>query len=185
LHLFLESNKVTDPMKQKELRSESVVHLRRAIEIYPDFLNATFDLGRVYETMQQMDSAYVHYEKTTHLDSTFTAPYFSMAIIQQNKGNLAQAIPLYEKFLTRYPYQIEVYANLSYAYYLLGKYDSSVAVNKRSLLFIPNSHEAYVNIGKTYLQMKNNDSAYYYLDRANTLKPGDPMVQSILQQLKK
>jgi tetratricopeptide (TPR) repeat protein len=183
LHLFIESNKETDQQKQKLMREEAVVHLRRAVEIYPPFLNASFDLARVYEALQQTDSAYVLFERTRLIDSSFAAPCFSMAIIQQNKGNYANAISLYETFLSKYPHQMEAYANLSYAYFMQGKYDSSIAINKRALKFSPNSFEPMVNIGKTYLRLNSADSALYYFELARRLKPGDPTIQNLLNQL--
>ncbi len=170
LHLFIESIRETDGGAQKQMREDAVVHLKRAVEIYPKFLNAAYDLGRVYEALQRSDDAFAQYQKTIAIDSTFAAPCFSMAVILHNRGKTAEAIPYYEKFLTKYPTQMEVYANLSYAYYGIKQFDKSIEINHRALLANPAAYEPIVNIGKTYLQMGLPDSAIHYFEVAQQVK---------------
>ncbi len=185
LHLFIESGKETDVVRQKQMREKAAVHLKKAVEIYPAFLNASFDLARVYDALGRKDEAYAQYEKSMQMDSTFVAPGFAMAIIQQNKGNLQAAIPLYEKFLTSYPDQMEVYANMSYAYFKLAKYDSSIAVNKRALVIKPNVFEPTVNIAKTFQYTNQLDSALVYFLQAQRLNPSDASTQQAIASLQR
>ncbi len=184
LHLWIASNAEQDANKQYKLREEAAEHLKRAIEIYPAFLNASFDLGRTYETMGKTEEAYQAYEKTIQIDTGFYAPLFSMAVILDNKGEVKQAIPLYEKYLKKYPTRKEVYANLSYAYFKLGEYENSIATNRRLLLIQPNTYEPTVNIAKTYLQMDVPDSAYLYFERSYAINPREQNIQPIIEQLK-
>lgn len=181
LHLFIESLRETDAVVQKQEREEAVVHLKKAIEIYPKFLNASYDLGRVYEAMQMPDEALAQYRTTTTIDTTFRAPYFSMAVILHNKGKVEEAIPYYEKFLTKYPTQMEVYANLAYAYYSLKQFDKSIEVNHRALAAIPGAYEPLVNMGKTYMQMNLPDSAIRYFEISQQIKPDKSIADLILR----
>ncbi len=184
LHLWIASNSEPDATRQYKLREEAAEHLKKALEIYPPFLNAAYDLGRTYETMGKLDEAYQAYKKTIEIDTGFYAPYFSMAVILDNKGEVKQAIPLYEKYLKKYPTRKEVYANLSYAYFKLGEYENSITTNRRLLAIQPNTYEPTVNIAKTYLQMDVPDSAYLYFERSYAINPREQNISPIIEQLK-
>lgn len=183
LHLYLEATKQADPVKQKELREQAIPHFKRALEIYPKYLNASFDMGRCYEALGKPDEAFEAFENTLKIDSSFVAPCFSMALILHNKGNIERAIPYYEKFLTKYKSQKEVYANLSFAYFGIKQYDKSIEVNKRALAMFPSAFEPTVNIAKTYLNTNQKDSARVYFQKAAEINPNDANIRAVLHQL--
>ncbi|HLP19372.1 MAG TPA: tetratricopeptide repeat protein [Chitinophagales bacterium] len=184
LHLFIASNETTDPVKKQQLREEALPHLKRAIEIYPKFLNASFDYARLLEAMGRYDEAVAAYQKTALIDSNFTVPYFSMGIVYQNQGKFQQAADSYEKYLLNHPKQMDVYANLSYAYYKMEQYDKSIEVNRRALVAQPGGFDPTVNIAKTYLKMRQDDSALYYFEAAQRINPGDGNVAQFINKLK-
>ncbi len=184
LHLMLASSKEPDAVKQKKMHEEALVHFKRAVEIYPKFLNATFDRGRLLEAMGRYDEALVAFTEATLIDTTFTAPYFTMGVIHQNKGRQKEAAECYEKYLVKHPQQMEVYANLSYAYFMQQQFDKSIATNQRALAVMPGAFDATVNIAKTYKQMGQADSALYYLEKAQLIRPNDPNVVSVMVELK-
>jgi len=183
IHLFIESLKVTDNAQKLNMVEEAVVHLKKALDIYPNFLNAAYDLGRAYTSIGRQDLAYQAYEQAMMIDSNFVAPCLDMAIYQQNLGNLPLAVKWYERFLSKYPTQKEAYANLSFAYYKAGDYVSSIAVNQRAIQYLDDDFEPLVNIGKVYFNMKETDSARYYLQRALQLRPADVNIKNTLNAL--
>jgi tetratricopeptide (TPR) repeat protein len=183
LHLFIESINQQDANVQKQMREQAIIHFKKALEIYPKFLNASYDLGRVYESLQMPNEAFAQYQNTISIDTTFRAPCFSMAVILHNQGKAEEAIPYYERFLTKYPTQMEVYANLSYAYYSLRQFEKSIEINHRALAANPNSYEPIINIGKTYMQMNLPDSAIHYFEIGQQLK-ADNSIQAMLLKLK-
>ncbi len=184
LHLSMGSNAEVDILKQKQMREEAVVHLKRAVEIYPGFLNAIFDLGRTYEALGRFDEAYKAYKSAIELDSTFLAPCRFLGLYHDSKANLDSAIYFYKKYLTAYPLESDINANLSYAYFKQGKYDSSIAVNHRYLKLNPNSIDAVTNIAKTYLQANMKDSARVYFRQALTLNPSDANIAKTIKDIK-
>lgn len=184
LHSFIASNKETDVAKKNELRQQAMVHFKRAIEIYPKFLNASFDYARLLDAMGKYDEALKAYQYTTTIEPNFTSPYFSMGIIYQNLNQFDNATKCYEKYLSNHPKQMEAYANLSFAYYKMGDYNNSISVNRKAIANVPeNAFNPLVNIGKTYLKMQINDSALYYFGLAKQLNPTDPYVSQYIQQL--
>lgn len=183
LHLLIDSHKQTDSNKQKEELEQAAEHFKRAVEIYPNFLNAQFDLARTYEALQRYDDAYTAYKRATEIDTTFVVPYFSMAVIQHNKHNLPEAVNLYEKFLKVNYKSVEGYANLSFAYFTMGNYEKSIEVNHRALNIDSNSLGPVVNIGKTYLKMGKVDSALFYFKKAQRINPNDPNISAAVNDL--
>ena len=183
VHLFMISNKEKDPAQQKQLREEAIPHFKKALEIYPDFLNASYDLGRVYEALQRQDEALAQFQNTVKLDTTFVAPYFNMGAIMHNKGQYAAAIAMYEKFLTQYPTQLEAYTNLSFAYFKMNDFDNSIATNIRAIRMTGEAFFPTVNIAKTYMVMNKSDSAMIYLNQAHAMQPNNPGINSLIEQI--
>lgn len=184
LHLFISSNKEPDRNKQNELRKEAATHFARALEIYPRFLNASFDYARLLEAMGRYDDALKAYQQTTTIDTNFTSPYFSMGIIYQNLEQYGRAVECYEKYLSNHLKEEVAYANLSFAYYKQGQYEKSIEISRRSIAANPaNSFNPTVNIAKTYLKMQVNDSALYYFEQAQKLNPTDPNTARFIEQL--
>ncbi|MBK8659536.1 MAG: tetratricopeptide repeat protein [Bacteroidetes bacterium] len=173
VHLLIASANVPVPAEQTRMREEAATHFKKAIEIYPPFLNATYDLGRTYELLGRMDEALAAYQRTTEIDSNFVAPCFNMALYYHNKEDLDKAIPLYEKYISKYPFQKEVYANLSYAYFKKGNFTKSIETNQRLLKQQPNTYEPNINIAKTFLQLGNKDSAFVYFEKSFMLNATD------------
>jgi len=184
VHLFLTASKEKDAAVQKQLREEAIPNFKKALEIYPDFLNASYDLGRTYEALRMNDEAFAQFQSTVKLDTTFVAPYFNMGAILHNKGNYEAAIPMYRKFLTQYPKQIEAYTNLSFAYFKLNDFEKSIAVNREAIQATGEPFFPTVNIAKTYMVMNMPDSALVYWEQAHAMKPNEATVNKSIEQLK-
>lgn len=184
LHLFIASVKEPNTTTQTQLREEAITHFKRALELYPRLMNSAYDMARCYDALGKTREAYEAYQLTTQIDSTFHAPYFAMALYEHNTGNLPAATVNYEKFLRKYPFQMEAYANLSFAYFSLEQFEKSIDVNKRALKIYPNAFEPMVNIGKTFYRINQRDSALYYFEEANSINPNNPDVVNMIDDLK-
>ncbi|HWB63989.1 MAG TPA: tetratricopeptide repeat protein, partial [Chitinophagales bacterium] len=76
VHLIVASQDSTDQDARHRLLEESLPHFKKALDVYPDFLNASYDLARAYDALGMADEAYAQYKRTLEIDSTFTNPYF-------------------------------------------------------------------------------------------------------------
>ena len=184
VHLFMLSNQETDQALKKQLLQEAVPHFEKALAIYPDFLNPSYDLGRAYEALQLPDMAFAQYQKTVKIDTSFFMPYFNMATILHNKGQYEAAIPFYQKFLIKYPAQLEAYTNLSFAYFQLKDFEKSIATNRTAITATGNAFYPTVNIAKTYTVMGQTDSALFYFEQAHAMQPNDGGVSLNIAKLK-
>lgn len=184
LHLFIASNHETDAIKQKQLREEALPHFNRALEIYPQFLNASFDRARLLDALKRYDEALVAYRQTTSIDTAFGTPYFPMGVIYQNQKKYTDAVSCYEKFIAHRPDYMQAYANLSYAYFQAQQYEKSIAVNQRALIINPAAFDPVVNIAITYKQMGVKDSALVYYEKARLIRPDYPNIDNTIAALK-
>jgi len=62
-------------------------YFETAVEIYPSFANAWFQLGTVLQNENQKDAARKAYTQATTLDTRFLPPYLSLASMAYQTGN--------------------------------------------------------------------------------------------------
>jgi tetratricopeptide (TPR) repeat protein len=173
-------NEGTTPADQLEMRKKAAVHLRRAIEIYPPFFNATYDLGRVYQTTGEADSAIVYYKKTWAMDSTFSIAAITAADLMMQRNRYQEAIPYLEKYVSRFPADYNGYDKLSYALFLAKDYDNAKAVLLTAVNKIPKDPRPYTNLAKVYHTINKDDSTRYWLQEALKIDPNNAEAKGLL-----
>lgn len=145
--------------KAQPMREEALTHFKKAVEIYPDFFNAWYDLGRVYLMFNNLDQAYPCFKKVRNMDSTFVSSTVNMAMISFAQGNTSEAENLYKEAIRIDPSTMEAYGGLGYVYFKSGKLDESIKVNEEAIKRFPQWTEPYQNIITIYLSKKDTISA--------------------------
>jgi len=145
--------------KSQAMREEALLHFKKAIEIYPEFFNAWYDLGRVYMLFNDLDKAYPCFEKVRSMDSTFILSTANMALIADAKGNTKLAENLYKEVIRINPGTQEAYGGLGYVYFKSGKLNESIKINEEAIKLFPQWTEPYQNIINIYLSQKDTVSA--------------------------
>jgi Tetratricopeptide repeat len=69
-------------------------YFETAVEIYPDFANAWFQLGSVLQKENQRDEARKAYTQATTVDSKFLPPYLFLASLAYDAGNWTEVLKL-------------------------------------------------------------------------------------------
>jgi hypothetical protein len=67
-------------------------YFQTAVEIYPRFTNAWFQLGTVLEKENQKDAARTAYTHATTIDNKFLPPYLSLALMAYEAENWAEVL---------------------------------------------------------------------------------------------
>jgi tetratricopeptide (TPR) repeat protein len=65
-----------------------------AVEIYPRFANAWFELGKILQKENQKDAAREAYTRATTIDFKFLPPYLSLASMAYEAGNWTEVLNL-------------------------------------------------------------------------------------------
>jgi hypothetical protein len=69
-------------------------YFETAVEIYPSFANAWFQLGTVCQKQNQKDAARKAYTQATTIDTRFLPPYLSLASMAYETGNWTEVVTL-------------------------------------------------------------------------------------------
>jgi hypothetical protein len=72
--------------------AEARKYFGQAVDIYPGYASAWFQLGTVFEKENQKDSARAAYTQSTTIDTRFLPPYLSLASMAYEAGNWTQVL---------------------------------------------------------------------------------------------
>ena len=74
--------------------AEAHMYFEKAVETYPSFTTAWFQLGFVLEKQDQKDAARKAYTQATTIDTKFLPPYLSLASMAYQTGNWTEVLRL-------------------------------------------------------------------------------------------
>jgi Tfp pilus assembly protein PilF len=183
LRLMKESYEVTDVNEQNLMHKEALLHFKQAVEIYPPFFNATYDIARVFSILNQTDSAIVYYQRTLQLDSTFTNANMALGEIYFQQQRLDDARANFEKLIKAFPTNSVGYDKVSYIYFLQKEYLKSIAINKMAIEKMPSDPQPCIAIAKAFYTMQQFDSSRVYLKKALQINPSHQEANALLQNL--
>jgi tetratricopeptide (TPR) repeat protein len=113
---FLRRNKLPEASKE----------FRKAVDIYPNFAAAWYELGRIQEQNQDLEQARKSFVKSMAADAKFVSPYLKLAELEANAENWAALADTTSRLLkldaVDYPmaYYYDASANLK-----LGQFDTA------------------------------------------------------------
>lgn len=160
--------------KQKQI-NEAVRHFKKATEIYPEFFNAQFDLGRAYREAGDLKNAVIAFNKVLEIDSSFPTPALYIADIYQSNGMTEEAIPYYYKYIRNANDPLQSYFNLINALGSLGRMEEAIDLNKSALKRYPQSIDLLMNLGEVYLAGQDTTHALESMENAHRLS-NDPNI---------
>jgi tetratricopeptide (TPR) repeat protein len=73
--------------------------------------------------------------------------------------------------------------NLSFIYFKQKDFNKAIAVCKEAYAANPQNTDPLINIGKTFVNMNQTDSAIYYFEKAYPMRKGDAGLVQMLYQL--
>jgi tetratricopeptide (TPR) repeat protein len=87
----------------KNKPEEAQEHLERAVELYPKYADAWFDLGLTHEAQRQPDEAKKCYHEALAADSRYINPYWQLTLFSVRENNWKQVLELTDKALALNP----------------------------------------------------------------------------------
>lgn len=177
------ASKQLDRPENKKMLQQAVVHFKRALEIYPQFPYAWYDLAKTYLMLGEKENAISAYSKSTEVDTLFAPSWFEMGVVLGETGRPAEAEHAYRQAIARDSLLLEAYINLSYLYYQQGKYRESLQVNLDALRHKPASYEINVNMGRIYLKLQDINNALVYLEKAVSINRSDKGLLNMMAEL--
>ncbi len=85
---------------KKVVKKGAKIHLRQAIKIDPDFLDARYELGSLLLSEGELKGAEEQFNKVVKLDNNHAEGYYKLALISAENRKNKKARDLFEKAVT-------------------------------------------------------------------------------------
>ncbi len=151
-----------DPAKQKQMITEGIAYISKALTIDPDFGEAHSDIGNAYSKIFQYDSAEFHEKRAIEINPLNYNAVNNLAGIYFAKKEYPQAIALCKRSIELNPDFAKAYANMGFCYIRLKRFDSAVIYLKTAAVIEPDYHLINKYIALSYKEIGNPDSARKY-----------------------
>jgi Tfp pilus assembly protein PilF len=170
----------------KGARDRAEYHLKRAIDLKPDYSAAYNYLGVVYfrqgKVCQAIDAYHKALENLLYLTPqdphlNLGIAYLSRKEYQKAKVHLEEAIRLVPDFVAAYNYLGQVYEGM-------GQYSQAQDFYETALEYNPEYADAYLNLGKLYYRSGERQKAIRAFDKVVRLEPGSKKAEQARRYLK-
>jgi tetratricopeptide (TPR) repeat protein len=171
---LLEKAQATNNIQEKrELLEQSIYHLNRAVEIYPEYIDALLLLGNAqWEYYQDASQAIPHYKNILAINPTNANAWKNIDVVLQQNKNVDFNIKAYTSLIDYNPNREQTYLYLG-RLYGQQKNDLNKALEyfRQGLKIAPNSYELLSNMGTVYGLQANYSAAVEVLEKAAKIRP--------------
>jgi protein O-mannosyl-transferase len=163
----------TPPELKKQYTAEAIDHFNKAIAIYADKADTHGDLGAIYFTDKQYDSAEVHLKRALELNPKLSAAAANLGTVYLTETKYSDALKYYLQADYVDPSNITAVFNTGVCFVQFKQYDSAVFYFKKSVAIAPDyyNHKGMEYIAIVYKMMGRMDSAVKYMGLAKVNNP--------------
>jgi len=149
-------------------RPESLVPLRRAVELDPNFALAWAGLGVRYANFGEHALANASFKRAYELRDRVSERerFYIEAHYFGGIGETDKAIQTYLQWAQEYPEDFTPYGNLGYEYANLGEYDKALSATSRAVQLSPDFATFNGNLEGDYLALNRLNDARVLFDQA-------------------
>ena len=148
---------------------KAVPHLKRAIELDPNFAMAHATLGVAYSNLTQGDLAASFITKAFDLKERASERerlYISSHYYDIVTGDLEKAIEIYEQWVQTYPRDSVPRDNLALRYSAIGQQEKALATASEAMRLDPKDVYAFQNVADAYERLNRYDEARAVAEQA-------------------
>jgi tetratricopeptide (TPR) repeat protein len=177
--------KAREALKKNKV-AEGQKHLEKAVELYPQYAAAWFELGRVHESLNNPAEARKCYAQALAADGKFVNPYLQLAQMASREKNWQEVVETTNRITKLDPFDFpQAYFYNSVANYNLGKFDAAeVSAREAQKLDtgkrIPKVHHV---LGAILAEKKDYTGAAEQMRNYLTCSPNAPDVALVKTQL--
>ncbi|MFQ5466189.1 MAG: tetratricopeptide repeat protein [Thermodesulfobacteriota bacterium] len=169
----------------KDLSDKAVFHLKKAVELKPDFSEAHVNLAAVYIKQKKWDL--VEKEASTALDNVFyrtpETAHFNIGVARYNTGRYDEALTAFKKALEANQAYALAYYNMGLVYEKLHKNREAAAVYEKAVRIAPGYIDAYLKLGMTRVKLNDREGAATAFKRVVDIAPGTEAARSAREYL--
>jgi eukaryotic-like serine/threonine-protein kinase len=142
-------------------------HLKRAVELDPNFAMAYATLGVVSGNLSQVEMQSANLKKAFELKDRASQReklYISAHYYDTVTRELTKCIETYEQWSQIYPRDTVPRDNLSLRYQAIGQHEKALSVASEAMRLDPKNRYSYQNVASAYLSLGRYDEARAILD---------------------
>ena len=169
---------------------------RKALELEPN--NPVFyaEMGKIYlagvtspADEDKINQAIEQFQKAVELKSDYLDPQIQIALTEEKKGNIEEAIKKLEGLLIGQPLvspaQIEALFQLGRLYFNSGRVDNAINAFQIVIRFVPNHSNAHYALGVAYQQKGMKEQALAEFQIVLGLNPGNEEIRRRIEELRR
>jgi tetratricopeptide (TPR) repeat protein len=148
---------------------QAVVSALRAVELDSENALAHTYLAEAYNDLGRWKQAREQAELAVELDPYSIDARRNYALVLEYQGYYEGAVQQYLQALQIHPNLLDLWYGLARNYRGAGQFDMSVDTYTQIIFRTPEDPLPYVELGRTYFEIRDDDAAQEYLDQARNL----------------
>jgi len=158
-------------------------HMRRAVELKPDFVDARMNLGAALLDAGRADEAQEMFKATLEIDPGSSAAHFRLGSILLERGRPSEAASHLERALGLDQSLIEARNSLGVARLREGRLDEAITLFREVLRESPRNADAEANLGTALVRKGQAGEAEAHLRSALDINPAQAAAHTTLGAL--
>ena len=150
---------------------EAITHLRKALELRPNYAQAHHNLGCAQLANGHMDEAIAHFRKALELQPNYAEAHNNFGVVLRQQGQLGNAMGHFQKALEIRPDYAEAHNNFGLALRRQGQPQNAIAHFQKALEIRPDYAEAHNNLGVALRQQGQLADAMAHFQKALAIQP--------------
>lgn len=171
--LLEKAQETTNFREKNELLEKSIYHLSRAVEIYPEYVDALLLMGNAqWELYQDASKAMPYYQRILSINAENENAWKNIDVILRQNKNVDYNIQAYSQLINYNPAREKNYLYLGRLYgQQKNDLNKALDIFQQGLKIAPNSYELLSNMGTVYGLQSNYASAVEVLEKAAKIRP--------------
>lgn len=171
--LLEKAQETTNFREKNELLEKSIYHLSRAVEIYPEYVDALLLMGNAqWELYQDASKAIPYYQRILSINAENENAWKNIDVILRQNKNVDYNIQAYSQLINYNPAREKNYLYLGRLYgQQKNDLNKALDIFQQGLKIAPNSYELLSNMGTVYGLQGNYASAVEVLEQAAKIRP--------------
>lgn len=132
--------------------AEALPHFEKALELWPDYMEAHYNLGILLLAEGKMDDAIQHFQKALQLSPDDPQAAFGLGSALCLRGRNEEGVQEFQKALSLDPGYVEASNHLGRALTTLGRTEEAIGVYRKAIEGAPSDPELHVGLAATLLQ---------------------------------
>jgi tetratricopeptide (TPR) repeat protein len=162
---------IQDTAEKRKMANRVAGHLQKALEIYPEYLDAMTQLGVTYYKINDFKKAGYYYEMVLSRNPNDALAINNLAAIYFQIQRYPDAIKRYQQAVALNPRFDDAWVNMGSCYGMLQQYQESINAFQQAVAVNPNNPKAWLFMGLSYGNMGNPAMKAECFQKARQIDP--------------